>query len=265
MLPLVLALAVSALAPAYSPAREAQLSTVTIGGLTASGRSGSAEFGAGEIVARRSDGTLLVLTAKHVIADLSAPHVYLRGDVPTGTWVQHFFSPDGGHEAQVVATARDEDLALVAFRPAPGDRYAIARFGVARPASGTIVGHPYGAAWTTSAFALIDAPSGTLIVRCTHCGPGDSGGGLFDGDGNLAGIVIERQDVVQHGHDVATGVFKAIALAPVQRFVASVGVHGGAATRLLAERAPAARGIPSYAVNSSVWARFNAARGSAGP
>jgi S1-C subfamily serine protease len=250
VLPLVLALAVSAVALQYSPAHEAELSTVAIGGMTGSARSGSGEFGAGEIVARRSDGTLLVLTAKHVIADLSAPRVYLRDDMPNGSRVQHFFSPSGGHDAQVVATARDEDLALVTFRPAPGDRYAIARFGAARPARGTIVGHPYGAAWTTSAFALLDASDGTLVVRCARCGPGDSGGGLFDGDGNLAGIVIERQDIERNGRALATGVFKAIALAPVRRFVASAGVHDG---------------LPSYAVSSAAWARFNAARPPADP
>jgi S1-C subfamily serine protease len=249
VLPLVLALAVSALAPQYSPAHEAELSTVTVGGMTGSARSGTGAFGAGEIVARRSDGTLLVLTAKHVVADLNAPRVYLRDDVPSGSWVQRFFSSQGGQDAQVIATSRTEDLALVAFRPAPGDRYAIARFGAARPAHGTIVGHPYGAAWTTSAFALLDAPSGTLIVRCARCGPGDSGGGLFDDDGNLAGIVIERQDIERNGRSVATGVFKAIALAPLRRFVAAAGVR---------------EGIPADTVDSAAWARFNAARPPAG-
>lgn len=254
MLSFVLALAVASFAGVPSDSDDAVRSTVTIGGTVGAVRGGNeVHFGAGEILAQRADGTLLVLTARHVVANLGTLRVFLHDDVPSGSSVQRFFSPGAGREASVVALAGDTDLALIAFRPQPGDRFALARFGDADPAHGTIVGHPYGAAWTTSTFALVDTGSATLIVRCARCGPGDSGGGVFDAEGGLAGIVTESQDNVVDGRPVATGIFRAIALAPIRRFVASAGASIAAtpAVPLLATRAISASGA---------WTRFNADR-----
>jgi S1-C subfamily serine protease len=254
VLSLVLALAVASFAGVPSASDDALRSTVTIGGTVGTSRDGNeVQFGAGEILAQRADGTLLVLTARHVVAHLETPRVFLHDDVPLGSWVQRFFSSGAGRDAAVVALAPDTDLALIAFRPEVGDRFAIARFGDADPAQGTIVGDPYGAAWTTSAFALISGENATLIVRCARCGPGDSGGGVFDADGRLTGIVTESQDRVVDGHPVATGIFRAIALTPIRRFVASAGTPTTATPT-----APllATRGITA----SDAWARFHAAR-----
>jgi hypothetical protein len=241
-----LALAVTSLPGASSPDGGAVLSTVTIGGSV--NATGSAQFGAGEIVGRGPDGTLLVLTARHVVNGLNAaPRIYLHDDVPSGSWVQRFFSPDGGRSAQIVAVAHKSDLALLAFVPEPDDRYAVARFASANPGAGTVVGAPYGAAWTTSRFSLVEAPAGRLIVRCAQCGPGDSGGGVFDAGGHLAGILIESQDHVVGGRQVPTGIYRAISLGPARQFVANATVPEGAAQ-------PLAR------VTSNAWSRFHADR-----
>jgi S1-C subfamily serine protease len=254
VLSFVLALAVASFAGAPSDSDDTVRSTVTIGGTLGASRGGDeVHFGAGEILAQRADGTLLVLTARHVVADLGGLRVFLHDDVPAGSLVQRFFSPGAGRDASVVAVAPDTDLALIAFRPQPGDRFALARFGAADPARGTIVGHPYGASWTTSAFALVDAENATLIVRCARCGPGDSGGGLFDADGGLAGIVTASQDNMVDGHPVATGIFRAIALAPIRRFVASAGALTAAAP---VAPQPVTRAI----AGSDAWARFHADR-----
>jgi len=197
---------------------EPLLATVTVGGLCCEeGRHGRLLVGAGEIVARRADGVLLVLTARHVIDEIAKPHVYVReGDEP-GTPFATLWQSRPGRPLDVIALAPDVDLALVAFRPKRFDEYAVATLGdEASPDSGEVIGDPNSAVWMTSPFRLLAASSGTYIVDCHTCGPGDSGGGVFDEQGHLAGIVV-RQRV-----DPGTGAqFQVVALSKLRSFLAA--------------------------------------------
>lgn len=218
-----------AFAPAAQPrdlrSREL-LSTVAVAGSCARPCTDVRErFGTGEIVARRADGRLVVLTARHVVADMTEPRVYLRNDASEGTLVATAVRARGD-AATVVAQDARNDLALVEFRPAPGDRYAVAALATtAAPASGDVVGGPYGALWTVSPYRAVGG-GGESLVSCATCGPGDSGGGVFDERGALAGILVSQQIFVKDGEPRAFATrssrFKIVPLDDLRPFVAAL-------------------------------------------
>ena len=239
-------------APPPSPSR----STVTVGGLCSNDCThGKLVLGAGEIVGRRGDGSLIVLTARHVVDKIDRPLVYLRdGDEP-GSRFSDLWQSRRGRPGNVLALSPDADLALVTFRPRYADTYAIATLSdESRPSDGEILGDPNGVLWTTSPFRFLEAAADTFVVDCVTCGPGDSGGGAFDYRGRLTGILI-RQRVdprkVVDGEAAGTTQFQVVALSKVRSFIV-------AATRDAdPPRAIAAR--RSLSVDDP-WARFDAMR-----
>ncbi|MBD5657110.1 MAG: trypsin-like peptidase domain-containing protein [Candidatus Eremiobacteraeota bacterium] len=212
-----------------APVREVRtqelLSSVIISGTCARGCQGDKRlFGTGEIVDRQGDGRLVVLTARHVIADMSDPRVYLRNGSPEGTPIIAAVRADRGLPARVIARSPDADLALIAFRPEPDDAYDVATF--SRDASvevGDVVGGPNGALWTVSHYRRVAAADDATVVLCETCGPGDSGGGVFDRHGALAGILVSQQVFVRDDEPLADAArstrFKIIPLADVRTFV----------------------------------------------
>jgi hypothetical protein len=202
------------------------LSTVTIVGDCARdcGR-GNTVFGAGEIVGRSADGELVVVTARHVVAAMSRPRVYLLNGSDPGARLETYRRKDDGRSASVEATSNGADLALVRFRLAPGDRYAVAPLSNgAPPQGGNVIGHPYGDAWTVSSFHFMNAMQEAFVVRCPTCGPGDSGGGVFDTGGRLCGIIVsEERTAVRddaRGFDERTARFAVVPMGQVRSFIA---------------------------------------------
>ncbi len=233
-IPLILAAAV---VPAPSPTGlrgQELLSSVTVSGTCTTGCHGErALYGSGEIVARNPDGSLVVLTARHVVANMSQPNVYLRNGIALGTHIASALHDMRGEPATVVAQSPQSDLALVRFQPRRDAGYAVASLSEdGRAQSGDIVGSPYGALWTVSPYRSIseadpDAQtSGAALVACDTCGPGDSGGGVFDERGSLAGILVSQQVLVTGDEPVAFGKrssrFKIVPVATLRTFIASV-------------------------------------------
>jgi len=203
-------------------------------------------IGAGEIVGRRTDGTLLVLTARHVIEDARTLTVFVRNGATPGTRFASLAQIASGRHAHVVAYASNVDLALVAFRPARADDVAFAPFAEKSSDSatpGVVVGHPNGALWIASNYSYLDAGSTTFEVTCSTCGPGDSGGGVFDADGKLIGIVVQ-QAVDDRSSD------------PTPQFVA-IGVQE---MRMFLTFAGSAAMISPVDQQSDVWKPFDPAR-----
>jgi hypothetical protein len=226
------------------------LSTVTVGGVcSVDCPHGQLVLGAGEIVGERPDGMLLVLTARHVVDKLARPSVYLRDARSAGAAFGELWQTHAGRRASVVALAPDTDLALVAFRPRAYDTFAVATLAPSGlPGFGSIVGDPNGALWTTSPFRFLERTDDTFVVECATCGPGDSGGGVFDASGRLAGILI-RQRIdpanIVNGEALGTTQFQVVALSKVRAFLANT---------------PAATAVTAGRYGDDPWSRFEAMR-----
>jgi hypothetical protein len=177
------------------------------------------------IVAQRDSRWLWAWTANHCVADYSAVR-FFDGHVVRGGAVQ------------VVWRSGTIDAALLRL-PAAGIPRAVVPIKRAAtvPALGSIVaivGHPVAAAaavaegrWTVQYGRLAppyDNPDTGAVeeqVYCPTCGPGDSGGGVFDANGYLLGMIYGVTPV----QDVAGGRFPdglyadviPVAQLPVQR------------------------------------------------
>jgi hypothetical protein len=258
MLPaLVLAAVFSRSALPATPSAEL-LATVTVGGVCDGGngacRPGTLVIGAGEIVGHRPDGTMLVVTARHVVENISRPRVYLQADHESGTSFTSIWQ-SRGRVARIVEIASDADLALVSFRPTTYDAFAVATLAADdRPGDGDVIGDPNGALWTTSPFAFVERSDDTYVVDCATCGPGDSGGGVFNDRGRLAGILI-RQRVdptrIVNGEPVGTTQFQVVSLAKVRSLIAGDAEPKPPPAAPIANRAPR---------ETDAWARFEAMR-----
>lgn len=220
--PLLTLLALTALSNAPLGQQELR-ATVTVGGPCANDcPSGSSTLGAGEIVDRRADGTLVVVTARHVIDDTTSLAVFVRDDAQPGTDFDELTHERVGHRATLIAYARNVDLALVAFQPARFDDYALAPIAsddvIGSPVAGVVIGHPNGLLWTVSPYTFLTSHATTFDVNCGTCGPGDSGGGVFDADGELLGIVVQQR-VDGEDETERTSEFQAISLAELREFL----------------------------------------------
>lgn len=139
--------------------------------------------GAGVIVASRN-GTLTIVTAKHVIAHPGRRFVVFPGY--TGRYAARVV-PDPSH-----------DLALVFVRALPGMTYRVARIAPAGFTSGqrfTVMGHPGANDWMASP-GVAETHLRTTLLFCPTCDRGDSGAGAFDDAGLLRGIVVTKATMV---------------------------------------------------------------------
>lgn len=211
---------------------------------------GEMTLGAGVIVDRRPDGTLVVLTARHVIEHSVAPSVFVRDGAQPGVGYGWFARERYARRANVIAYASNVDLALVAFRPTTDDDYAFASLARgdahSRPMSGFVVGDPYGSLWTVSRYTLLERGGGTMLLDCATCGPGDSGGGVFDATGGLLGILIDQRVDGPAATGIRTSEFQAVSLAELRLF-------------MNATRRQRSHGTPSSS-ESEAWLRFDTLR-----
>jgi S1-C subfamily serine protease len=243
-------LASLALVAALLPTTQELRSTVTLtGNCIRSCHPGEMTLGAGEIVSRRPDGTLVVLTARHVIESIATPRVYIRNDAEPGVEFASFAQGAGPRRATVIAYASNVDLALVAFRPLEDDDYAFAALAADdRPASaktGVVIGDPNGFLWTVSRYTFLQNASSTFLLDCWTCGPGDSGGGVFNAAGRLVGILVQQRVEFDDGAaPQRTTQFLAVSLAELRLFLG--------ATERQRSQGPAAV--------SAAWLRFDEMR-----
>lgn len=207
--------------------RELELrASVTIAGAcTSDCDDASLTFGSGEIVARRSDGTLLVLTARHVVEGMSRPYVFFRNAAQDAESLEDLWSAGHGVAAGILSESISDDLALVEVAPFPDDQYAVATLsGTASPAQGDIVGDPDGRPLTISTYRYVANSDDAIVVACASCAHGDSGGGVFDAHGNLAGILVAEERIRHNNEPMAytehTGRFHAVALARLRLLLA---------------------------------------------
>src|ERR1700679_364440 len=95
------------------PTARELLATVTVTGRCVKGcPSGEMTLGAGVIVNRRPDGTLVVLTARHVIEHSIAPSIFVRNGAQPGIDFDWFATERFARRASVIAYASNVDLAL---------------------------------------------------------------------------------------------------------------------------------------------------------
>lgn len=169
-------------------------------------------LGAGVIV----DPSGIVLTNYHVIADALAPTPALFGaDEQTAARLIARFANERRIEAEVVIADPQEDLAVlrlvqpVLSPDAEPERFAPARLGKSEALSVGqevfAVGNPFGLPHTVSSgivsaldrTEVLDNSAATLIQLDASINLGNSGGPLFNLDGELVGIVTARSRQAQ--------------------------------------------------------------------
>lgn len=152
-------------------------------------------IGAGVIIGN-DRGIVRILTAGHV-ADMADLQVhFFRGEAET---------------PERVAYDVNNDIGVVYVRVMYG--YPIAPIAQQLPSAGanvTVVGHPQGNLYTHSTASVIGfygvAPIVTPVLSCESCDHGDSGGGVFDAQGDLVGVISSRATIhVSGGAYSATG------------------------------------------------------------
>ena len=183
---------------------------------------GQMTLGAGEIVGRQPDGGLVVLTARHVVESIATPRVYVRNGARSGIDFAAFARESSARSATVLAYANNVDLALVVFRPQGSDDYDFAPLAAvgAQGEPGVVVGDPYGLLWTVSRFTYLQTTPDALLLDCVTCGPGDSGGGVFDTGGRLIGILVQQRVEGNDGEQARrTSQYLAVSLSELRLFL----------------------------------------------
>lgn len=147
----------------------------------------SPQFGAGALLFADKSGYLFV-TANHVVttaSDKSAPvsgHAMVA--TASGVW----------SSAEVIATARDLDLALLWVGRHSGSAEFVQPIATARDGSQIfVIGHPEGLKFTLSTGIVSGLRDQTVQVSAA-ISPGNSGGPVYDDRGNLVGIVSSKFD-----------------------------------------------------------------------
>lgn len=144
--------------------------------------------GAGVIVAAKAN-VLTVWTARHVMQGKIARVVFIDGSeilgrnvtmttpIPNEDFaIATIAAPNGFAQKQAVAAVRSTD-----DLPDIGGNV-------------TVIGHPHGEGWTSydARVAFRTTDQGAIpgvVLSCTMCAVGDSGGGIFDDNGLLIGIL----------------------------------------------------------------------------
>ena len=153
----------------------------------------SASFGAGTLLQANADGYLFV-TARHVIdgAVWNVANTGSRGLVTMAS--------GGWSGADVVARHRSLDLLLLWVPRESGSGtfvQPLAKSAAAMEGENVfVIGHPEGLRFTLST-GIISRMHGSTIQISAPVSPGNSGGPVFDGRGNLVGIVTSMVD--KHG------------------------------------------------------------------
>lgn len=160
--------------------------------------------GSGVVVGRSPAGNVLILTARHVallphlrivFSDGATSEVVRRRlqDMASGRWAGDIALL----EAKPVASITAADVALTDVLPGAqlriiGNPFAFRFFTRYARASDTVRVH-----WVDDHVEPIDdsGSSGdriadSLSMQCVGCAPGDSGAGVFDGDGKLVGVMF---------------------------------------------------------------------------
>lgn len=169
-------------------------------------------LGAGVIV----DPSGVVLTNYHVIADALAPTPALFGaDEQTSARLIARFANERRIEAEVVIADPEEDLAVLRLVQSPDtpldqpERFAPARLGKSEALmvgqDVFAVGNPFGYPHTVSSgivsaldrTGVLDNSAASLIQLDASINLGNSGGPLFNLDGELVGIVTARSRQAQ--------------------------------------------------------------------
>lgn len=135
----------------------------------------------------------LILTANHCVSDAIPGDLYRFSDFSDVNLKTN--SADSAHSAAFLRRDRGVDLALLRARDSHPHLYAQLRRSIADGERLVIVGHPshmlyswfYGDA-VTERTMLTPHGSDTVLQVVAPVWFGNSGGGAFDGDGNLVGI-----------------------------------------------------------------------------
>jgi len=180
----IVALALAFVAPLAANAASNTSAIVMI--VTTEG--GHTYAGAGVIVAAKAN-TLTVWTARHVTEGKITRLAFVDG------------AEIGGRSATIATPLANEDFAIVTVAVPNGfaekQTVAAIRTTDSLPDIGgavTVIGHPHGEGWTQYdaqvAFKTTDqGPIPGVVLSCNRCAVGDSGGGVFDNEGNLIGIL----------------------------------------------------------------------------
>ena len=153
----------------------------------------SSSFGAGTLLQANDDGYLFV-TARHVIDGVN------WSSATSGSRGLIMMASGGWGTADVVARHRKLDLLLLWVRRESGSgTFAQPLSKRSDPMEGEnifVIGHPEGLRFTLST-GIISRMQGSTIQISAPVSPGNSGGPVFDAQGNLVGIVTSMID--KHG------------------------------------------------------------------
>jgi len=179
---LALALAATSLALASDSSLLTEPQTVLIAGQVSTD---TFHVGAGVII--RAQGSLTIVTAAHVLQGTRAITV----ETATGEHLDVLGEPRfiDGHDLVLIRTA----LPIVA-----GIHVATPADTVTDNATLYVWGHPHSNSFVRSDASFLTTrvtggAAGLFAIRCPSCAVGDSGGGVFDEQGRLLGIVTSRQ------------------------------------------------------------------------
>jgi len=138
----------------------------------------------------------LIITNAHVVAGISDPYI---------------FDTNGSHKATAIWFDPNLDLAVLRTDNLAGPVLTITTTGVTRGAPGAVLGYPGGGDFTAKAAAVLDEFTATgrniygqgetnrdVYELKADIIPGNSGGPLIDGTGNVVGVVFAQSTVYNH-------------------------------------------------------------------
>lgn len=146
----------------------------------------SASFGAGMLLQANAAGYLFA-TARHVVGKSPAiaaktPHAMLS--LESGVW----------SSAEVIAIHKDLDLALVWVSRHSGGAPFIQPIANAKQGEEIfVIGHPEGLKFTLST-GIVSRQENSILQVSAPISPGNSGGPVYDHNGNLVGVVSYTLD-----------------------------------------------------------------------
>ncbi|MDP9340325.1 MAG: serine protease [Acidobacteriota bacterium] len=146
----------------------------------------SMSFGAGMLLQSNAAGYLFA-TARHVVGNSAAiaaktPHAMLS--LESGVW----------STADVIAIHKDLDLALIWVSRHSGEASFLQPIAGARQGEEIfVIGHPEGLKFTLSS-GIVSRLENSILQVSAPISPGNSGGPVYDHQGNLVGIVSSTLD-----------------------------------------------------------------------